>query len=86
MRIEIEVTARKCSAGGTRNRDVCPCQAIHLTVEEMIVAQANRVGEENAGWECARYLLEFERGAGIFSPRLRSQLKRVGDVMQTQQA
>ncbi|MFM9999355.1 MAG: acyl-CoA dehydrogenase family protein [Burkholderiaceae bacterium] len=46
------------------------------------VPQANRVGEESAGWQCARYLLEFERGAGIFSPRLRSQLKRVGDVMQ----
>lgn len=36
----------------------------------------DRVGEENAGWACAKYLLEFERGAGIFSPRLRSQLKR----------
>ncbi len=54
--------------------------------DQVRVPQANRVGEENAGWECARYLLEFERGAGIFSPRLRSQLKRVGDVMQTQQA
>lgn len=41
----------------------------------------NRVGAENQGWECARYLLEFERGAGIFSPRLRAQLKRVGDVL-----
>ena len=54
--------------------------------DQVRVPQANRVGEENAGWECARYLLEFERGAGIFSPRLRSQLKRVGDVMQSQQA
>lgn len=42
--------------------------------------QAERLGEENAGWECAKYLLEFERGAGIFSPRLRSQLKRVADA------
>lgn len=54
--------------------------------DQVRVPQANRVGEENAGWECARYLLEFERGAGIFSPRLRSQLKRVGDVMQSLQA
>ena len=54
--------------------------------DQVRVPQANRVGEENAGWECARYLLEFERGAGIFSPRLRSQLKRVGDVMLTQQS
>ena len=53
--------------------------------DQVRIPQANRVGEENAGWECARYLLEFERGAGIFSPRLRSQLKRVGDVMQSQQ-
>lgn len=45
------------------------------------VPQANRIGAENAGWNCAKYLLEFERGAGIFSPRLRSQLKRVGDAM-----
>ena len=54
--------------------------------DQVRVPQGNRVGEENAGWECARYLLEFERGAGIFSPRLRSQLKRVGDVMQSLQA
>ncbi|AQV96936.1 acyl-CoA dehydrogenase [Cupriavidus necator] len=45
------------------------------------VPQANRIGQENAGWACAKYLLEFERGAGIFSPRLRAQLKRVGDAM-----
>ena len=45
------------------------------------VPQANRVGPENAGWDCAKYLLEFERGAGIFSGRLRSQLKRIGDVI-----
>lgn len=49
--------------------------------DEVRVPQANRIGEENAGWACARYLLEFERGAGIFSPRLRSQLMRVGDAM-----
>lgn len=45
------------------------------------VPKAHLVGEENAGWECAKYLLEFERGAGIFSPRLRSQLKRVAEAM-----
>ncbi len=46
--------------------------------ENVRVPQGNRVGAENAGWECAKYLLEFERGAGVFAPRLRSQLKRVG--------
>ncbi|MNQ90879.1 Acryloyl-CoA reductase (NADH) [compost metagenome] len=45
------------------------------------VPRANRIGAENGGWECAKYLLEFERGAGIFSGRLRSQLKRVGDAI-----
>lgn len=50
------------------------------------VPQANRIGPENAGWECAKYLLEFERGAGIFSGRLRSQLKRIGDAIETLKA
>jgi len=45
------------------------------------VPQSNRVGEENAGWECAKYLLEFERGAGIFSPRLRAQLIKVAQAL-----
>ncbi|WP_020655252.1 acyl-CoA dehydrogenase family protein [Massilia niastensis] len=45
------------------------------------VPKANRIGAENAGWECAKYLLEFERGGGIFSGRLRSQLKRIGDAI-----
>ncbi|MGY8525685.1 acyl-CoA dehydrogenase family protein [Paracidovorax citrulli] len=49
------------------------------------VPMANRIGAENEGWQCARYLLEFERGAGIFSPRLRAQLKRIGDVLASEQ-
>ena len=52
--------------------------------ENAHVPRANLVGEENRGWDCAKYLLEFERGAGIFSPRLRSQLKRVGDALREQ--
>ncbi|MDB5430849.1 MAG: acyl-CoA dehydrogenase [Caulobacter sp.] len=31
----------------------------------------NRVGEENAGWGVAKYLLEFERGAGAAAGRIR---------------
>lgn len=50
------------------------------------VPQANRVGAENTGWDCAKYLLEFERGAGIFSGRLRSQLKRIGDAIAEREA
>jgi acyl-CoA dehydrogenase len=49
--------------------------------DDVRVSVANRVGEENQGWECAKYLLEFERGAGVFSPRLRAQLKRVADAL-----
>lgn len=49
--------------------------------EDVRVPRENLVGEENRGWDCAKYLLEFERGAGIFSPRLRSQLKRIGDAI-----
>ncbi len=49
--------------------------------DKVRVPQSDRIGEENAGWECAKYLLEFERGAGIFSPRLRSQLKRVAQAL-----
>lgn len=50
--------------------------------DDVRVPRANLVGEENRGWDCAKYLLEFERGAGIFSPRMRSQLKRVGDAIE----
>jgi len=42
------------------------------------VPQSNRVGPENSGWDCAKYLLEFERGAGVYGGRLRANLKRVG--------
>ena len=42
-----------------------------------------RIGDEGQGWDCAKYLLEFERGAGIYSPRLRSGFKRVGRMLQT---
>ena len=40
-----------------------------------------RIGEENKGWAYAKYLLEFERGTGLFSGRLRSSLKRVEDAL-----
>lgn len=47
------------------------------------VPRSNLVGVEGEGWNCAKYLLEFERGAGIFSPRLRAQLNRVAGVMRS---
>ncbi|MDB5432623.1 MAG: acyl-CoA dehydrogenase [Caulobacter sp.] len=39
---------------------------------------ANRLGEENAGWTVAKHLLEFERGAGAGSSRIR---KMIGQVL-----
>ena len=48
--------------------------------DDVRVPKANRVGAENEGWACAKYLLEFERGAGLFSARLRASLKRLREV------
>ncbi|MFV3073536.1 acyl-CoA dehydrogenase family protein [Niveispirillum fermenti] len=45
------------------------------------VPRANRIGEENKGWTYAKYLLEFERGAGLFSSRLRAGLGRIERAM-----
>ena len=41
------------------------------------VSRSNRVGEENRGWEVAKYLLEFERGASASVPNLYRQLAMV---------
>ncbi|WP_205008260.1 acyl-CoA dehydrogenase family protein [Sphingosinicella ginsenosidimutans] len=45
--------------------------------DDVRVPRGNRIGEENKGWSYAKYLLEFERGTGLASSRLRSALKRV---------
>jgi alkylation response protein AidB-like acyl-CoA dehydrogenase len=45
------------------------------------VPKLNRVGEENRGWDYAKYILQFERGAGLFSARLRSNLARLERVL-----
>jgi alkylation response protein AidB-like acyl-CoA dehydrogenase len=36
------------------------------------VPAENLVGEENKGWTCAKYLLEFERGGQAYGPRLQA--------------
>lgn len=46
-------------------------------LSDVRIPMLNRIGEENRGWDYAKYLLEFERGTGLFSGRLRSSLKRV---------
>ncbi|MFL5295742.1 MAG: acyl-CoA dehydrogenase family protein [Phenylobacterium sp.] len=42
--------------------------------DDVRVPAANLVGEENQGWAVAKYLLEFERGAGAQSARLKTML------------
>lgn len=46
-------------------------------LSDVRIPLSNRIGEENRGWQYAKYLLEFERGNGLFSGRLRSSLKRI---------
>lgn len=41
------------------------------------VPKSNRVGEENKGWDCAKYLLEFERGGSLAAGRVRAQYTRL---------
>jgi alkylation response protein AidB-like acyl-CoA dehydrogenase len=42
--------------------------------DDVRVPVANRVGDENAGWNVAKRLLEFERG-GVHGPRVRRSLR-----------
>jgi acyl-CoA dehydrogenase len=49
------------------------------------VPQANRVGAEGEGWEVAKYLLEFERGGGVASGRLRVLLDRLAAMLRAQE-
>ncbi len=47
--------------------------------EDVKVPKENLIGEENQGWTCAKYLLEFERG-GAYSGRLKNGLKKVRNI------
>ena len=41
------------------------------------VPKANRIGEENKGWEVAKYLLEFERGGRVLAGQVRGQFVKL---------
>ncbi|MFL6797805.1 MAG: acyl-CoA dehydrogenase family protein [Xanthobacteraceae bacterium] len=41
------------------------------------VPKANRLGEENKGWDVAKYLLQFERGGRVLAGQVRAQFARL---------
>lgn len=45
------------------------------------VPVSNRIGEENKGWSYAKYLLEFERGGGFNSDRIRHELNHLRQLI-----
>ncbi len=45
------------------------------------VPKVGRVGEENKGWEVAKYLLEFERGGNVMAGRVRAQFAKVARLI-----
>ncbi len=47
------------------------------------VPMRNRIGEENKGWQYAKYLLEFERGGGFSAPRIQHELQRLRQLVAT---
>ena len=53
--------------------------------QDVRVPRANMVGDPRQGWAYAKFLLEFERGAGLNAGRLRSALKRVERAIEEQE-
>ena len=49
--------------------------------DDVRVPVENRVGEENKGWTYAKYLLEFERGAGFRATGLRRQVAELRELI-----
>ena len=45
------------------------------------VPKSGRVGEENKGWEVAKYLLEFERGGALQAGRVRAQFTKLVEIV-----
>ncbi len=43
--------------------------------------KVGRVGEENKGWEVAKYLLEFERGGALQAGRVRAQFAKLVELV-----
>ncbi len=49
-----------------------------INFDEVRVPVANVVGAIDDGWTVAKYLMEFERGGGLYSPGIRVRLQRLG--------
>ena len=47
---------------------------------------ANRVGEEDQGWSVAKYLLEFERGGGAWTARIRGLMRQLSAIAAAERA
>ena len=45
------------------------------------VPMSNRIGEENKGWEVAKFLLEFERGGRVLAGQVRAQFTSLVRLM-----
>ena len=45
------------------------------------VPMSNRIGEENKGWEVAKFLLEFERGGRVLAGQVRAQFAKLVQLM-----
>lgn len=52
--------------------------------DDVHVPAANLVGEEGQGWTYGKYLLEFERGGGVVSPKLRQALRNICEVAESE--
>ena len=42
---------------------------------------SNRIGEENKGWEVAKFLLEFERGGRVLAGQVRAQFAKLAQLI-----
>ena len=49
--------------------------------ENVRTPKSGRVGEENQGWEIAKYLLEFERGGSVVAGRVRAQFAKLVETV-----
>jgi acyl-CoA dehydrogenase len=50
------------------------------------VPKSQRVGEENKGWEVAKFLLEFERGGSLVAGRVRAQYTKLVELINVRAA